>query len=177
MRELYTRIDPRYALDGFRQFVEDDVNSLKPKASKKHHDGAKDDYLGSLEDELGFDWKSGVKKDKLVIQEPIEVGHYVYKTSAWTVVDADEDHVTIQLDPAGAPNLSHNVFRKKHNGELERVGPDGPFDTEPKTIPRKQFAHMLDAALRAAQQGGGAGGAPGGMPPPPGGAPPGMPPM
>lgn len=175
MRKLHTTIDPRFALAGFKQFVEDDVNSLDPKSGKKP-DGDKEDYLGALDDELGYDWKQGVMKDKVVVLEPIEVGNHVYKTSAWKVLNTDEKFVTIQLDPQGTPNLAHNVFLKRADGKMERVGPNGPFDTSPKTIPREMFSKMLDAALRTSQQGGagGAGAPPGGMPPPGGGGPPGM---
>ncbi len=172
MVKLRNIIDPLVALDGFRQFVEDDVNSLTPKKDDK---GAKDDYLGALDHELGYDWKRGVLHDKIVVMEPVEVGHFVYKTSAWKVLNANDDFVTIQLDPASAPNLAINVFRKRPDGKLERLDPNSPFDTEPKTIPREKFSKILDAALRSAAQTGGMGAAPGGAAPGGGAAPPGPP--
>ncbi len=164
MPKLHTAIDPRYALAGFKQFVEDDVNSLDPKGANPGG-GKKADYLDTLGNELGWDWKTGVMKDKLVVLEPIEVGGYVYKTSAWKVLNTDDKFVTIQLDPAGTPNLYRNVFLKKPDGQMERLGPNSPLDTDPKTIPREVFSKMLDAAWRASQQGGGAPPGPGGAPP------------
>lgn len=163
------------SLAGFRKFVEDDTHSLEPKSSKKDSKDDKDDYLDSLDDELGADWKKDVLNDLVVVLEPIEIGNYVYKTSAWRVLDTDEDHVTIQLEPDAAPNLVHNVFRRTEDGGLERLRPHGPFDTKPHRIPRESFAKIQDAALRAAAQGGGGGAPPGGGLPGMGG-PPGAPP-
>jgi hypothetical protein len=120
-------------LGGFRRFFsEGEVNSLDPESKKPGEE--KDDYLGALDDELGTDWKSAMFRDKVVVHEPMELGNYVYKTSAWKVISTGEDHVTIQLDVAGTPNLVHNVFRKKPDGTLERLTKNGPFDTEPKTV-------------------------------------------
>lgn len=167
------------SMGGFKQFFEDETHSLDPKSSKTGDGGGKEDYLDALDDELGTDWKKDVLHDLVVVLEPIEMGNFVYKTSAWRVLDADEDYVTIQLEPDAAPNLAHNVFRRKEDGGLVRVRPHGPFDTEPHRIPRASFAKIQDAALRAAAQGGGGGappggGLPGGPPGGPGGPPPGM---
>lgn len=147
------------SLAGFRKYFEDATRSMKPEEDKKNDD--KGDYLDGLDDELSIDWKKNLTKDQIIIQQPIEMGNFVYKTSAWKVLNANDSIVTIQLDTKTYPNLRNNVFLRKPGGKLSRLDAHTNFDDHIYPISRKQYAQMLDASMRGQTQQ--AGGGPPGM--------------
>lgn len=116
---------------------------MKPKGEK---DDDKGDYLDGLDDELGIDWKTNLTNDEIIVQQPIEIGKFVYKTSAWRVVSANDNMVKIQLDVKAHPNLRNNVFRRKPDGKLERLDPTTNFDDHVYDISRKEYSDMMSAA-------------------------------
>lgn len=132
-------------LSGFKQFVEDEIRSLKGKNDKEN-------YIDGMHRELGIN-PNDIPK---FIECPVHIKDegLWYNLAVWEVIKPiePEDHfVRIKFHKSISPNLNQQCYRRGEDGKMM------PYPGDPSgrihLIPMDQFANeMLGKAWQSAVQ-------------------------